>query len=221
MTRTVHLDPVPDLGTPSPSTITPRYTQHVVWAGPTHELLGYSLRSIDSTEAWWSESIHPEDVTRVSRSLRDHLVPAPDNPYAAPSRIWSADYRLRHADGSFVLVSDQTTTSRSADGVAKSFRSVILHKEQHKRQREMYERRLITENHLAIIANNTPSGIFMMDPHGYATYMNAAGMSLHVRPIRDHSADHLIACLLCSGKDYWLHVPRDLLPDVPRERAQL
>ena len=182
VTRTVHLTPVSDLSTPS-STVTPDYTQHVVWDGPTHELLGYSLQSIPSTEAWWLNNIHPEDVARVSRSLRNHLVPAPDNPYAASSRIWSADYRLRHANGSFVLVSDQTITSRAANGIAKSFRSVNLHKERHKRQRQMYEKRLITENHLAIIANNTPSGIFMMDPYGYATYMNAAGMSSYVRPV--------------------------------------
>lgn len=175
VTRTVRLATLEGSCDGCSSTL--HHKQTVRWDGPTEDLLGLTAANIPATEEWWLQSIHPEDVQRILDSLTTFLLPCPDSPVSASSRIWGSDYRLRHADGHFVLVADRTIATRTPDGHAVSFRSVIFDKTKHREKRRVYEKRLEAQNHLALIADNTPSGIFMMDPQGYTTYMNAAGTS--------------------------------------------
>lgn len=153
---------------------TPSQKQTVSWSGPIDQLLGYHLDDIECTEDWWLNQIHPDDRPEILSSLAAHLVPTPDNLYNADARIWGNDYRLRHSQGHYVLVSDRSITTRDVDGIAFSLVSVIFDKEKRNAQRKDTEKLMHSQNHLATIADNTPSGIFMMDPQGYTTYMNTA-----------------------------------------------
>jgi PAS domain-containing protein len=189
VTRKVGLCP-PDaihrLGSATP------YQEHiVVWNGPIQALFEYSLEDVETTEAWWLDRIHPEDRENVRESLAQHLIPTPGRPFAADSRIWGSDYRFRNAHGSYILVSDRAVVTRDKHGNALSFESVIFDKHVRRRERETHAKLFESQDHLALIANNTPSGIYMLDPQvgdllpepvptdieikGYCIYMNHAG----------------------------------------------
>ena len=61
------------------------------------------------TLAWCHEYIHPDDVARVAASI-DHAI-------AGGSDIWSADYRVRRADGTYADVRDRAHVARDAAGI--------------------------------------------------------------------------------------------------------
>lgn len=93
------------------------------------------------------------------QDFTDHAAPTTSNPYSAEARIWGCDYRFRHADGHYLLVSDRSIITRDEHGVALNIVSVIFDKEKRKVEREKYARHLSSQDHLATIANNTASGI--------------------------------------------------------------
>lgn len=146
-------------------TATPHQKQHVTWNGPVENLFGYSSEDIEVAECWWLDRIHPEDVSRILESLKQHLVWS-ENPFDAKSRIWGSDYRFRCASGVYILVSDRAIITRDELGHAVRLDCVVFDKEVRKIERDAHATFLESQNHLAIVANNTPSGIFMMNPEG-------------------------------------------------------
>jgi PAS domain S-box-containing protein len=159
-------------GVDRPNSITPYLEQTITWSGPTEQLLGYSLPEIANTEDWWLANIHSEDRKGVVQSLSSHLQPAPVCPYAAEARLWSCDYRFRHAKGTYVLISDNCITTRDQHGDVVSLQCILYDKYARRKAREEHARLLDSKNHLSLVANNTPSGIYMMDPQGYCIFMN-------------------------------------------------
>jgi PAS domain S-box-containing protein len=153
--------------------VIPVWSWRTEWAGPTEELFGFSIEEIENTEDWWMQRIHPDDREAVRCSTDELLVSAPKNPYAAESRISAQDYRFKHANGEYVLLSDRTIVNRDSKGKANRLESVVFDQEKRKKQRESFAKIFEAQNHLALIANNTQSGIFMMDPEGYCIYMNS------------------------------------------------
>ena len=162
VTRTVCLS-APDATDRAPSA-TPFQKQIVTWKGPIQALFGYSFNDVQDTEDWWLDRIHPEDRDSVLASLTRHLIAAPERPFAADSRIWGPDYRFKHADGTYILISDRTITTRDRYGNAIMFESVMFDKEARRNERAYHMKNLKSQDRLALVANNTPSGIFMMDP---------------------------------------------------------
>jgi PAS domain S-box-containing protein len=145
----------------------------IEWTGPTDELFGYPIEEIENTEEWWLRRVHPEDQEAVRHSIGELLIPAPNSPFAAESRISAQDYRFKHANGHYLMLSDRTIVNRDSNGEANRLESVVFDKEKRKAQRESFSKVFEAQNHLAVIANNTQSGIFMMDPRGYCIYMNS------------------------------------------------
>ena len=190
VTRTVNLC-APD-GIQRPRSSTPYQKQIVSWTGPLQELSGYTLNDVEGTEDWWLDKIHPDDCENVRRSLAQLLIPALERPFAAESRIWGLDYRFKHANGTYFLISDRATTVRDERGNAVCLESVIFDKEARRNQRDDFAKSFESQNHLAIVASNTPSGIFMMDPQGYCIFMNSA-------------AEHITGFKLQEVCDYTFH----------------
>ncbi len=147
-----------------PRSATPYQDQIITWTGPIQTLFGYSLSDVEGTEHWWLDRIHPEDCVVVLESLTKHLISAPDKPFAAKSRICGLDYRFKHANGTYILISDRIITTRDKDGNAVCFEGVVFDKEARRNERDEHTKLLESQNLLALVANNTPSGIFMMDP---------------------------------------------------------
>jgi PAS fold len=162
VTRKVRLSPPDSVSRARSATAYQKQT--VTWDGPVQALFGYSLHDVEDTEDWWLDRIHPNDRQNVIESLSRHLSPAPGNASAAESRIWRSDYRFRHADGSYILTSDRATTTRDRNGNASCLESVIYDKEVRRNERDAHAKVFKAQDHLALIAANTPSGIYMMDP---------------------------------------------------------
>lgn len=150
----------------------------LLWKGSVEELLGFHAKDIPSDEGWWLARIHPEDLFDVVNSLSRILAPAPDKPYAAKARIWAHDYRFKHANGEFLLISERSIVDRDESGNVLSMTSSIFDSEKRRIERKAHREFLDSRNQFALIANNTPSGIWMMDNAGMTTYMNHAAESI-------------------------------------------
>ncbi|KAI4723603.1 hypothetical protein E4T48_00123 [Aureobasidium sp. EXF-10727] len=148
------------------------------WKGSVEELLGFRVEDLPAEESWWLARIHPEDLFDVVNSLSKILAPAPEAPYAAEARIWTHDYRFKHADGHFLLISERSFVDRDESGNVLRMASTIFDAEKRRIERKAHREFLDSRNQFALIANNTPSGIWMMDPQGYTTYMNNAAESI-------------------------------------------
>jgi PAS domain S-box-containing protein len=150
----------------------------LLWKGSVEELLGFHAKDIPSDEGWWLARIHPEDLFDVVNSLSRILAPAPEKPYAAEARIWAHDYRFKHANGEFLLISERSIVDRDESGNVLSMTSSIFDAEKRRIERKAHREFLDSRNQFALIANNTPSGIWMMDNAGMTTYMNHAAESI-------------------------------------------
>jgi PAS domain S-box-containing protein len=73
-------------------------------------LFGYGREEIGETGAWWKSLIHDDDRSSVLGKLEAALAGGEDS--------WSAEYRMRKADGTYAFVLDRGTVLRGADGKA-------------------------------------------------------------------------------------------------------
>ncbi|THY63725.1 hypothetical protein D6C98_01031 [Aureobasidium pullulans] len=150
----------------------------LIWKGSVEELLGYRTEEIPTAESWWLARIHPDDIFDVVDSLSKILAPAPERPYASEARIWAHNYRFKHANGQFLLVSERSIVDRGEAGNVLSMTSTIFDAEKRRIERKAHREFLDSRDQFKLIANNTPSGIWMMDPQGYTTYMNNAAETI-------------------------------------------
>lgn len=73
------------------------------------EMLGYGVEELPPNEAFRQELIHPEDQERVEGAIREHL--------EGRAPRYEAEYRMRHADGSWRWILDRgVIVERDAHG---------------------------------------------------------------------------------------------------------
>jgi PAS domain S-box-containing protein len=71
------------------------------------ELLGYSLKEVPQTKAWWFQQIHEDDVLHVLTRLQEDRILGSD---------YSIQYRIRHKNGSYIVVEDSGRNIRDEQG---------------------------------------------------------------------------------------------------------
>ncbi|MGQ0622722.1 MAG: hybrid sensor histidine kinase/response regulator [Panacagrimonas sp.] len=74
-------------------------TDRMSWNEGVRTLFGYTDKEVDGSLAWWSERIHPADRESTLESFHQAR--------QAGRGKWSAEYRLRCADGHYVWVLDR------------------------------------------------------------------------------------------------------------------
>ncbi|GAA3728627.1 hypothetical protein GCM10022269_02870 [Sphingorhabdus rigui] len=79
------------------------------------KMLGYSTAE-GLTENWWSRSIHPDDYEYCMAAFR-HL---------KPGKVYAAEYRLRHKNGSYVWVYDTLSVEPTAQGAEQEAVGIIM-----------------------------------------------------------------------------------------------
>lgn len=187
------------------ATSTPHQAQQVSWSGPAQPLLGYSLEELEDKESWWLDHIHPEDADYVLNKLTNHLKQFPGRKECAEARMWSVDYRIRRKDSTYVLVSERGITTRDEAGFPLILNSVIHDKELQRTSRIEHKKHMEARNYLAAVAENTPSGIFLMDTQGYAIYMNKAAEEItgfKLEELFDYTFHASTHCLHRDGSPY-------------------
>lgn len=83
---------------------------HVWRAGKLSLLFGVSPTEVEPTINWWLGRVHPDESERVWKSLRSAI--------DGEQVKWKQEYRLRHAAGYYVIVSDQAVIVRDRAGRA-------------------------------------------------------------------------------------------------------
>jgi two-component system cell cycle sensor histidine kinase/response regulator CckA len=157
-------------------------TDQLIWDRGTAPPLDYQwLDVVDATD-WWYGRIHPEDRERVVQDL--------DSAIAGGENAWSAGYRFRRADGSYVLVQDFGSIIREASGRPVRVVSAITDVSNIGGGVERLQQ----------VLDSLPFGIWILDPAGNVVQTNkASGViwgdtaesldSLVQRPIRWASSD--------------------------------
>ncbi|MDP4873148.1 MAG: ATP-binding protein [Sphingorhabdus sp.] len=79
------------------------------------QMLGYSTAE-GLTDKWWSSSIHPDDYDYCMAAFR-HL---------EPGKVYAAEYRLRHKNGSYVWVYDTLSVEPTAQGAEQEAVGIIM-----------------------------------------------------------------------------------------------
>jgi PAS domain S-box-containing protein len=82
--------------------------QKVSWNERIRDVLGYSLRDVPQDSSWWYSLLHPDDRERVAASFRAAL--------HGGKRVWTEEYRLRRANGTYARVLDRGAILRNAAG---------------------------------------------------------------------------------------------------------
>jgi two-component system sensor kinase FixL len=82
----------------------------IQWTASETAFFGYRDSEEMTSLAWWEERVHPEDRTRVTRSL--------DAAIAGTQTHWSESYRFLKADGDYADVFDQGFIIRDKGGRA-------------------------------------------------------------------------------------------------------
>ena len=90
------------------------------------------LPETGSSNQWWVERIHPEDVGRVTTSQHRALSGRDD--------FWAAEYRLRRADGSWADIQDRAVIARDRSGQAVRVVGAMLDTTERKRTEESLQK---------------------------------------------------------------------------------
>ena len=93
-------------------------SNQVVWNDALERAFGYPPASVERTEDWWLERIHPDDRPRIYASI--HAV------IEGSGSSWTDEYRFRRMDGSYAAVLDRAQMMRSADGQAMRLIGTML-----------------------------------------------------------------------------------------------
>lgn len=114
-----------------------------------HRLLGVSPQEATSFE-WWQESLHPEDRARVVTLAVK----------AFQESGYSAEYRIRHQDGSFRWVEDKNRVVRDSSGRRTQAVGVWIDITERKR---LEEEVVLRERRLASFFTGATAGLAMLD----------------------------------------------------------
>jgi PAS domain S-box-containing protein len=139
----------------------------IVWWSPKYyELLGYEDQEIKASYEGFLASLHPEDEPRFHETIKLH---------AENNEPYMIEYRLRKKDGSYNWFLASGQTNRDANGKPlKMVGSIIdIH---HKKVNE--ELLIAREENFRTFIEVAKDVFFQINPEGYFTYINQAGLNL-------------------------------------------
>lgn len=124
---------------------------------------GYEEREVPDAESFWSEGIHPADQERVLAAVKAH--------FEGLTPTYSAEYRVRRKDGSYIWVSESGMASRDAAGnvlrMAGSATDITERKQAEKALRQ-------SEDRYRMLVETATEGIWLMDGEHTITFVNQA-----------------------------------------------
>ncbi|WP_437759036.1 PAS domain S-box protein [Sorangium sp. So ce1389] len=79
-----------------------------VWRSDSFERISGQPEEVYADASWWREHIHPEDVNNVTDALGSAM--------SSGASSWTAEYRLRRANGDYAVLVDRGVLLRDASG---------------------------------------------------------------------------------------------------------
>src|SRR3954469_7250336 len=135
-------------------------TDQVTWDQGTGPLLDYAPSELGTSADWWYERLHPEDRERIVGSL--------DSAIREGETVWSAEYRLRRADGSFADVQDRARILHDETNAPVRVISAMADLTQGRR----------SERRLHQVLDALPAGVWLVDQSGRIVLENAASRDI-------------------------------------------
>ena len=184
-------------------------TTGAVWCNDAYDRL-FGPRPADTSTSldWWRERLHPDDRERVVGSLEAAL--------AGTTERWSAEYRLRRADGSYAYVLDRGLISRDATGRTIRAAGSMLDLTERKRTEEALHRE---RELLQTIIDKIPVMITVYEPDTRVLRLNrefervvgwsvapATSVSLMEACYPDPEYRARVAQFMASGQDGWMDI---------------
>ena len=144
----------------------------ISFSAPFETLFGYRAGEFESTMAFWTNAIHPDD--------RDKLVADLDAFCASREEAWAAEYRFRCADGSYAFVFDRGYVVRDVAGKPVRMAGSMMNMTERKQIEEALERQ---QSELRILFDLMPAMIWFKDTENGILRVNkrvaeAAGKSV-------------------------------------------
>ncbi len=123
------------------------------WAG----MLGYTIEEIDQTFDFWQKNVHPEDIDKVEKNLKNYIT--------GETNSFEGIKRMRHKKGHFVWIKYSGLLKKNNNG--KPIKMIGSHidiseiKEKENQLQISEEKfRFIAENTTDLICQHTKEGIF-------------------------------------------------------------
>jgi len=121
---------------------------------------GYDRSQLQQPITWWSDKIHPDDYSTATWSVAEAM--------KEKQRYWTAEYRFKKADGSWVQVLDRGIIQFNEDGEPVRMIGSIV---------DLTKRRAAEDDRNQLFRLSIDSMLFL-DPSGNITRANAAFYSL-------------------------------------------
>ena len=132
------------------------------WKG----MLGFAENDV-ITSPDWHRMVHPEDLARVSASMRDHI--------AGKTPMFESVHRLKHTDGEWRWVIGRACARVDDQGRLRRLIGVELDIT----ERKLYEEALFREKESAqITLQSIGDGVITCDAHGRVEYLNPVAEEL-------------------------------------------
>jgi PAS domain S-box-containing protein len=109
-------------------------TGRIEWSDALGSLAGESPSDQTANRDWWRRRVHPDDLSRLERSLAQALRPGGDEQ-------WTAEYRFRRGDGTYGTVLDRAFIARDAEGNAQRIVGAMIDMTQRRLWEEELARR--------------------------------------------------------------------------------
>lgn len=140
---------------------------HVIFGGRWAAMLGYEPEEIEPHVRAWEKLLHPDEVERVKRVVRDHL--------EGRTELYECVHRLRHKDGSWRWILDRGRVV-ARDDAGSPVRAIGTHTDitERKLAEEALRR---SEATLSAVLDALPVGV-IGDIHGKIVRDNAANREL-------------------------------------------
>ncbi len=137
------------------------------WFSPRWKtMLGFAEGDV-ITSPDWHRMVHPEDLARVSASMRDHI--------SGKTPMFESVHRLKHTDGEWRWVVGRARARVDAQGRLRRLIGVELDIT----ERKLYEEALFREKESAqITLQSIGDGVITCDAHGRVEYLNPVAEEL-------------------------------------------
>jgi diguanylate cyclase (GGDEF)-like protein/PAS domain S-box-containing protein len=134
----------------------------VTWSDALEQRFGLALDCSQSPRSWWLERIHPDDRTRVVRTVAESI-------RGSESRH-SVEYRFRRDDGSYAHVVDRASLIRNESGWVVRAIGAMIDVSERKRSEEMLQ---LSEQRFRLAATAAGLGVADIDVAGQQEHWSA------------------------------------------------
>ncbi|WP_299822342.1 PAS domain-containing protein [uncultured Pontibacter sp.] len=131
------------------------------WSESLLEVFGHAPDMMDPGGKSWDDLVHPEDFTAVQKSIEDAMLEG--------KKLWTNEYRLRRADGTYAHVLDQGYHVYDANGKPlRTFGTIIDLSHSKRSEAELKE----SDTRFRQLLENLPHMAWTADPNGKVLFFN-------------------------------------------------